>query len=287
MSLAVKTMKIKNDSQKKILKMKADTVERSDEDASVSHSDSDDSPEDHSDLDNSIEDGNSADSGAEQEESKFAGNPGWANAMQKILKTNKPKKKKTLVLSRAKKISEVKPKDEKVDFQIESKEGDIKVEFVEKKATDEVPRDKQKKPRTEKMKHSIRVRPSPLDRPREKLLQRIATKGVVQLFNTVREQQQEIEKKLIEAGPLEGKREKALKSIDKRAFLDVLMGGTKSITVDDQVGPKSEENGSQKENKVWSVLRDDFTMGANLKDWDKEKDEEEEESSAPEEMDSD
>jgi len=37
---------------------------------------------------------------------------------------------------------------------------------------------------------------------------------------------------------------------------------------------------------MWSVLRDDFVMGAKLKDWDK-KNVEEEDSSAPEDMDSD
>ncbi|XP_015122987.1 RRP15-like protein [Diachasma alloeum] len=283
MSLTVKTMKTK----KKILKMKDEKFEKSDGEASETHSDFGDLPEDHSDLDYLLEDAKLADSGTEQEESKFIRNPGWANAMQKILKTNKPKKKKTLVLSRAKKISEVQSKNEKIPFQIESKEGDIKVEFVEKKTTKDLNRDKLRiLKKTEKMKHSIRVKRSPLNRPREKLLQRIATKGVVQLFNTVRDQQQEIEKKLVEAGPLEGKREKVLKSIDKRAFLDVLMGGTKSITVDQRIGSEREEDGSEKSNKFWSVLRDDFIMGANLKDWDKEIPEEEE-SSAPEEMDSD
>lgn len=41
-----------------------------------------------------------------------------------------------------------------------------------------------------------------------------------------------------------------------------------------------------KDHKMWNVLRDDFVMGAKLKDWDK-KNVEEEDSSAPEDMDSD
>lgn len=40
-----------------------------------------------------------------------------------------------------------------------------------------------------------------------------------------------------------------------------------------------------KDHKMWSVLRDDFVMGAKLKDWDKKN--EEDDSSAPEDMDSD
>lgn len=44
--------------------------------------------------------------------------------------------------------------------------------------------------------------------------------------------------------------------------------------------------GFLKDDKIWSVLRDDFVMGAKLKDWDK-KDVEEEDSSAPEDINSD
>ncbi|KAJ8946423.1 hypothetical protein NQ314_008905 [Rhamnusium bicolor] len=65
----------------------------------------------------------------------------------------------------------------------------------------------------------------------ERTLQKIATKGVVQLFNAVKMQQNEISEKLKEAGPLEVRKEKVLKDLDKRAFLDVLMGA-KSQKVD-------------------------------------------------------
>jgi len=68
----------------------------------------------------------------------------------------------------------------------------------------------------------------------------------VQLFNAVKEQQTCISKKISEAGPLERKREQVLKNIDKNAFLDILMGGNKSISID-----KSDKNTIQnKENKV-------------------------------------
>jgi len=68
----------------------------------------------------------------------------------------------------------------------------------------------------------------------------------VQLFNAVKEQQTCISKKISEAGPLERKREQVLKNIDKNAFLDILMGGSKSISID-----KSDKNTIQnKENKV-------------------------------------
>lgn len=57
----------------------------------------------------------------------------------------------------------------------------------------------------------------------------------MQLFNAVRQQQTEINKKLSQAGPLERKREQVLKNIDKNAFLDILMGGSKSIQVHNEL----------------------------------------------------
>lgn len=64
---------------------------------------------------------------------------------------------------------------------------------------------------------------------------------MVQLFNAVRQQQKDIDKRLEEAGPLERKREMVLKNIDKRAFLDVLMGSAKSVSVDGPVKPEKQE----------------------------------------------
>lgn len=69
----------------------------------------------------------------------------------------------------------------------------------------------------------------------------------MQLFNAVRQQQVEIKKRLSEAGPLERKREQVFKSIDKNAFLDVLMGGSKSVPVDN--GVKSQKPVEQTDDK--------------------------------------
>lgn len=114
------------------------------------------------------------------------------------------------------------------------------------------------------------MKPNILEKDRERTLSKIATKGVVQLFNAVKMQQKDINKKLKEAGPLEVRKEKVLKSIDKRAFLDVLMG-EKSQPVDEHINKESvNTRETQKENATWSVLRDDFMMSAKMKDWDKE-----------------
>lgn len=120
----------------------------------------------------------------------------------------------------------------------------------------------------------LRIKPDILEKDRERLLQKIATKGVVQLFNAVRMQQKDISKKLEEAGPLEVRREKVLKNIDKRAFLDVLMG-EKSQRVDSDI-QKNKKNESNTDT-TWSVLKEDFMMGAKMKDWDKALENEDEE----------
>ncbi|XP_046422287.1 RRP15-like protein [Neodiprion fabricii] len=229
------------------------------------------------------------------DDDKSKGNPGWADAMKKILRTKKPKRKTSIVLSKAKKLCDVVPKSKIVSpgFEVDGNEEIVTEEPSKKLKTSQDKREKEAEHGMRKRREvdlGIRVKPTPLDRDREKTLQKIATKGVVQLFNAVRQQQKDIEKRLEEAGPLERKREMVLKNIDKRAFLDVLMGGTKSISVD---GPVKTENQNDMqmekgdEEKTWNVLRDDFMMGAKLKDWDKNAEDDEADSSAPEEMDSD
>lgn len=130
--------------------------------------------EEESDNSESAEDSDSTDLQTQPNESKFMGNPALADVFSKILKTNKPKKKKTLVLSRAKKISDVVPKEIKVpaSFQVEGETGEIKKEEIIIK-TVEIPSEKQ-----EKKPHrlSVRSKPSFSDRTRERSLQKIATK---------------------------------------------------------------------------------------------------------------
>lgn len=213
-------------------------------------------------------------------------NPAWADALQKVLKTSKPKRKKSIVLSKAKKHSIIVKKEESLLSEIDDVTIETKIEISDiSESKENVSLTKIKRRRKDNL--GIRVKPSVIDREREKLLQKIATKGVVQLFNAVKQQQVEINKKLSEAGPLERKREQVLKNINKRSFLDVLMGESKSISIDSKIECQKEENKNYNENdKVWSVLRDDFVMGAKLKDWDKKKTNDED-SSSPEDMDSD
>lgn len=137
----------------------------------------------------------------------------------------------------------------------------------------------------------LRVRPSIGDYERERALKKIATKGTVQLFNAVRQQQKDVNQKLADAGKLEYKREKVLKNLSKKEFLNVLMNGprAKSELVDNLV--KKEEEGDVKDEvkseddsaaasddgdepkSTWGALRADFLTGKKS-GWDKEQEEE-------------
>lgn len=94
------------------------------------------------------------------------------------------------------------------------------------------------------------MKPSALDREKERPLMKIATKGVVQLFNAVRQQQVSINKQIGQKGITETKKEKILKSIDKKAFLDVI---SKPVKIDDLNDTKEEPDDSM-EVKVVEVF---------------------------------
>lgn len=215
-----------------------------------------------------------SDSGNTDDESKELINEGWADSIAKILKTNKPKKKKTLVLSKAKKLSDPIKKIKREKYEIVTIDGQVKKEqtVIEEKVLEN------NKPLKRKRElPTLRVKPNILGKDRERSLQKIATKGVVQLFNAVKMQQKDIGKKLEEAGPLEAKKEKVFKNIDKRAFLDVLMGERSNtlneLTQESKDATEKQKNINKRKNKgeaTWNILRDDFMMSAKLKDWDKE-----------------
>ncbi|XP_063539277.1 RRP15-like protein [Cydia strobilella] len=195
-------------------------------------------------------------------------NKGWGDSISKILSSTKPKNKKTLVLSRAKKYSatEKVEKEEKPAFEVigETKEEKPLLKKEDPDTSEPAPKKKNNE------KPSIRVKPNILEKDRERLLNKIATKGVVQLFNAVRNQQKTMEKEMDRSDLSEAKKEKILKKFDKRAFLDTLMGQTKSVVVDQETKAPKNEVKPEEEKPRWNALRDDFMMGAKMKDWDKE-----------------
>lgn len=100
-------------------------------------------------------------------------NTGWADVMQKILRTNKPKRKKTIVLAKAKKLCDIKVKEKKEDISFEI-DGIKNVTEIEEASKTE--HTVHIKPRIKEKSLGIRVKPSITDQEREKMLQKIATR---------------------------------------------------------------------------------------------------------------
>ncbi|XP_053737297.1 RRP15-like protein [Synchiropus splendidus] len=185
------------------------------------------------------------------------GNPnaGWAEAMAKILGKKTPENSSGIL--------------------VKSKEL-VKIKQKEKEAQQEKKKQVDKKRTWEMM---CRVKPDLVkDRETERAMQRIATRGVVQLFNAVRQHQKTVDDKVKKVGGSERKKAKILSAVSKRDFIDVLRG-----TGDSPAGIKEEDAAAavRDEKPGWSVLRDDFMMGAAMKDWDKDSDHEEEETHKP------
>uniref|UniRef100_A0A8D8RF59 RRP15-like protein n=2 Tax=Cacopsylla melanoneura TaxID=428564 RepID=A0A8D8RF59_9HEMI len=321
-------LKIKTPTESKMLISKADSTDNDDnlniDEEDLDESDSNEEANllsDDSNIEESEEgsvhssDDDDNDQNVKTMESKLMDNPAWADAMSKILKSNKPKRKKGIVLARAKKLNDTKkpaiPEEEKLSFEVVKndqieEDTEIKTEIKEDKDIKEEKPDPlasltaaQRRLLKKVWQSKGRVKPSVLEKDREKALSKIATRGVITLFNAVRQQQNTLSEKLSAAGGTEVKRDKALKSINKKEFLDGLAERAKCENVDNPVKSESDSdtdvhnpvksedesdtdmpssktskiNGSSKPTKTWDVLRNNFMMGASMKDWDKEDDE--------------
>jgi len=114
-----------------------------------------------------------------------------------------------------------------------------------------------------------RKMPNVLDIPRETKLRKIATQGVVQLFRSVNEHQKVMKKKISAVGSSERKKDKVISEMThKGKFLDLLKPRGPKATKSEPSSGKFESSGK------WKILQDDFMMGAQLKDWDKQDDDE-------------
>lgn len=120
-------------------------------------------------------------------QNESASNAGWADVMQMILKANKPKGKKTIVLAKARKLCDVrvKEKEDDVSFEIdgvkeededEEEEDEEEETHAEEASIEAEKHTVRSTPRTRERCLGIRVKPSITDRDRERLLQKIATK---------------------------------------------------------------------------------------------------------------
>ncbi|KAL5477326.1 hypothetical protein EMCRGX_G024115 [Ephydatia muelleri] len=128
---------------------------------------------------------------------------------------------------------------------------------------------------------SCHVLPAAASLDQERKLQRIATRGVVELFNAVSKQQKEIEEKLDEAGSSERKKTKVLSAVNKGSFVSLLKGSKKQRQQDESQSSKRKEEAEEAQGDEgddskpsWNVLRKDYMMGSKLRDWDKSRKEE-------------
>ena len=236
------------------------------EDGPPSCSESEEEDDEESDLEedefeNDSEAENNDDDKEKEDNDIEEKNTGWADAMAKVFATGKNiETNKPLLLSKAKKDV-----------------GTVGETTEEGKVLEKASVRRAKKKEWEEL---ARKRPDIVkDRQKEKKLARIATRGVVQLFNAVREQQKTLKTQLDKAGLSTTKRDKVFKNLDKGAFLEVLSGKRPSSqnkkTDNDNSGSvtkraKMEIKDEEDDGTNWSALKDNFMMGAKMRDWDKE-----------------
>lgn len=225
---------------------------------------------------------------------------GLANVMSKIL-GKKLENNNRIILTKAKTEKEIlqskkRQLEEGVDHEDESSNK------VKKKAEEHVTEDdnqeapdemseyelnKMKHEKKKKWENMARLKPEVLEKEKERALQKIATRGVVQLFNAVKKQQKTTEQQLQEVGSSVRKRDKVLEGVDKGKFLDVLKGASANggAEGDSQITAKdTKRSGKDKSDPSWNILREDYMMGAKMKDWDKDSDSDGVESEKGEDM---
>lgn len=226
------------------------------------------------------------------------GHKGLADVMAKILVKQTPTER-SVILSKGQTDQELakKPKktDENVGFQVVTNEETQKVSSTHqvKKEVEIKMKGKDKALKKKSWEELGRVRPNPLLKDRERTLQRMATRGVVQLFNAVNKQQGMLREQLAEIGGSEIRREKVMQSMTKGKFMDILKDtstkaefgrGERKLKKEVKSEPDMEE---ETEKPSWGVLREDFLMGGKMTNWDKEDSGSEDGASDPDINDSD
>ncbi|KAK3603063.1 hypothetical protein CHS0354_015756 [Potamilus streckersoni] len=238
----------------------ANTKTREDNITTSLESGSDADVEDDEKEDESPEDEDAGDEGSKSEKGE-----GLAEVMSMILHRKVPQHKQ-IILSRGQTDREIRRK-------IQQREKTAKGKTDENEEESDQLASREKKRLWEEM---GRVKPDPLEREMEKRLQRIATRGVVQLFNAVRKQQKLLDEKMAEVGPSERKKSRVFEGMTHGKFMDLLKGTTvkpsENTNKTDKTKPSNDSCGSSTDDsKKWSILREDFMMGdGKMKDWDKE-----------------
>ncbi|XP_076464342.1 RRP15-like protein [Babylonia areolata] len=205
---------------------------------------------------------------------------GITDVMAKILDNPVPKQKGA-ILARGQTDHEIKRKKKMKEKDSEDAEKPVKKRKTKSKDggdsssdwTDDSEEDSRRSHLQMKKKkewdHMGRVKPSVLTKDKERMLQRIATRGVVQLFNAARQQQRMVKEKMEEAGSSVRRRDKVMGSISKKQFLD-LLDNSQANTDSSKATKKQGDLPSEEAGGKWSILRDDYMMKARMKDWDRD-----------------
>jgi len=261
--------------QTQMIKNKSKIIHESKEEFEILNSEDENMSDDNeSGSEGNVEDNDesSEDDAANEESEEEEGNTGWADAMAKVLAMGKNSDKPVSVLSKAKKDNEKKrkiPSEKKSGEESSSDEEESQERHLEPLAV--------RKARRREIDSIGRKMPNVLERNAEKALARMATKGVVQLFNAVRDHQKDMKTRLKEAGGSFRKQEKVYKNMDKSSFVQMLTGkpiskSSEPLAKKSKTEVKDEEAQDDPSAPSWGILRDDYMLGAKMKDWDKQSD---------------
>ncbi|KAH9509192.1 pre-60S ribosomal particles component [Bulinus truncatus] len=241
----------------------------------IRHSDSN---SDESDAESENDDRLSSESDKESEvekmEQKSGGKSGMAGVIARILSKDISKSNRVL-LAKGKTNKEI-LKDISERKRLKEEQLDAKSVLKNKILKDSKESDYFKDEKKKIWESMGRKIPSVLDNPKEIKLRKIATQGMVQLFSSVNEHQKVMNDRLSSVGSSERKKDSVMSEFTTGKFLDLLKGKK------EQEKPKNAEGGAK-----WDVLKDDYMMGANLKDWDKDDDSEGEDFQDEESMEAD
>lgn len=145
----------------------------------------------------------------------------------------------------------------------------------EMKENEKLRREARARKRARKAKREQRERgiedPATADFTFERQLRKIATKGVVMLFNTIQTHQAKKRQQQSEAN----KEAEKVKAASKDSFLDMLKQGSKADPAGGVSESEMEDNDDPAAAKSgWGAMRDDYMLGAKLKDYGKGNEEE-------------
>jgi hypothetical protein len=112
----------------------------------------------------------------------------------------------------------------------------------------------------------------------ERTHRRVATRGVVALFNAIAQHQQQNKPEAVQTSKSDSNTD--TKHMTKHGFLDMIKSAAKDDTSKKQKG-KDTAAAAASSKPQWNALKDDYMMGSKLKDWDKESSEEDEDDDEP------